>query len=407
MISTVRTRILLTVLVLIPLGCGAPSRKPTEKESTAVSESNLKATVEKLVSFGTRNSISTKGNREAAAWLKGEFEKIPRLEVVYHEFTDPHPRLTRGGESVPQKNVVAKLRGKTRPDEIIVFGAHYDSLNLDEKENPDAIAPGANDNATGTAGVLEAARILSQTEHDRSIIFACFTAEEQGLIGALNFAKHLKETGTQVVCMLNNDIIGGAKDDDGKPLSDNSLRCYSAPPQESDSRRFARLAKLVIERRIPDFKVTLHDTIDRPKRGGDHQSFNKHGFTAIRFIEAVETDKLHHTAGDVIDRIHFPYHARVVRADIALLANLASAPPAPAAPELTRNGGTISIQWKAVEGAASYLVAVRRDGLEFEQVEAMDFSGFCFFSEKPAAVCVAAVDARGNISLFSPEATIK
>ena len=400
-----RVRIVFS-LMLVSVGCASRKHQALDVMFPSNIETNLRATVEKLVSFGTRKSTSTKGNAQAGAWLKGEFEKIPRLEVSYHEFTDPHPKLKRDGESVPQRNVIAKLRGKARPDEVVVFGAHYDSLNLADP-NPDVVAPGANDNATGTAGVLEAARILSQSEHDRTLIFACFAAEEQGLIGSFHFAKHLKESGTNVVCMLNNDIIGGAKDDDGKPLNENSLRCYSAPPQDSDSRRFARLAKLVVERLLPDFKVTLHDTVDRPKRGGDHQSFNKNGFTAIRFIEGVETDKLHHTAGDVIERIHFSYHARVVRADVALLANLASAPPAPAAPDLTRNGGTISIQWKAVEGAASYLVAVRRDGLEFEQIEEMSFSGFCFFSEKPAAVCVAARDARGNLSLFSPEATIK
>ncbi|HEU4339815.1 MAG TPA: M20/M25/M40 family metallo-hydrolase [Planctomycetota bacterium] len=369
----------------------------------------MRSTVEKLVSFGTRNSISTKGVGKAAAWLRGEFERIPRLEVSYHEFTDPSPRLKRGGESVPQRNVIARLRGKTRPDEVIVFGAHYDSLNLGERDNPDVIAPGANDNATGTAGVLEAARILSQTEHDRTIIFACFTAEEQGLIGAFHFAKSLKESETKVVCMLNNDIIGGAKDDDGKPLNDNSLRCYSAPPQESDSRRFARLAKLVVERRIPDFKVLIQETIDRPRRGGDHQSFNKHGFTAIRFIEAVETDKLHHTAGDVIERIHFPYHVRVVRADIALLANLASAPPAPEAPEVSVDGSTVSISWDPVDGATGYIVGGRRGRLEFEdRVETTrHHATLTLEGDQPLTACVAAVDARGNISLFSPETALK
>jgi len=394
--------------VAMAMGCARPDQGPIKAEvTTAVSESNLKATVEKLVSFGTRNSISTKGVGEAAAWLKGEFEKIPKLKVEYHEFTDPSPRLQRDSVAVPQRNVIATLRGTSRPDEVIVFGAHYDSLNLGEKGNPDAFAPGANDNATGTAGVLEAARILSQAEHDRTIIFACFTAEEQGLIGAFHFAKLLKESGVNVVCMLNNDIIGGAKDDDGKPLNENDLRCYSAPPQDSDSRRFARLAKLVVERRIPEFKVVLHDTIDRPRRGGDHQSFNKHGFTAIRFIEGVETDKLHHTAGDVIERIHFPYHARVVRADIALLGNLASAPSVPGAPELKRDGSTVQLKWKPVNGAEGYLVGVRRGGLDFERMIDTDTIDVTVPVGESLSVCVAAIDARGNVSMFSPEVTLK
>ncbi len=369
-----------------------------------VSESNLKSTVEKLVSFGTRNSMSTQGIGQAAAWLKGEFEKIGGLKVEFHEFTDP--KLKRDGELVLQKNVIATLRGKTRPDEVIVFGAHYDSLNRAEKD-PDIIAPGANDNATGTAGVLEGARILSQSQHDRTIIFACFTAEEQGLIGAFHFAKHLKESGVNVICMLNNDIIGGAKDDDGKPLNDNSLRCYSAPPQDSDSRRFARLAKVVVERRLPNFKVLLQETIDRPRRGGDHQSFNKHGFTAVRFIEAVETDKLHHTAGDVMERIHFPYHVRVVRADIALLANLASAPPAPKAPTLAREKSAIYIEWKGVESAATYFIGFRNEGLEYSGIREVNDTRLLVYEPEPTSVCVAAVDARGNVSLFSPETALK
>ncbi|HKS17492.1 MAG TPA: hypothetical protein VJU16_09290, partial [Planctomycetota bacterium] len=156
-----------------------------------------------------------------------------------------------------------------------------------------------------------------------------------------------------------------------------------------------------------DFKVVLHDTIDRPRRGGDHQSFNKHGFTAIRFIEGVETDKLHHTAGDVIERIHFPYHTRVVQADIALLANLASAPPAPAVPSVSRDGGQIAIEWKAVDGARSYLIGHRAGSVEFTGVQELSETGIVVYEPDTVSVCVAAVDARGNVSMFSPEATIK
>jgi len=372
-----------------------------------VREENLKATVAKLVGFGTRNSLSKKGNPEAGAWLKGELERIAKgakggMRVDFHEFTDE--RLRRDGEKVPQRNVFALLRGSERPTEVVVFGAHYDSLNLRDKDL-DGAAPGANDNATGTAGVLEAARILSQIEHDRTIAFVCFTAEEQGLIGAWHFAKFLKDAEMTVVAMLNNDIIGGAKDDEGKPLNDKDVRCFSAGPQESDSRRLARLAKVAVERRIRDFTVLLQDRTDRPGRGGDHQSFNRHGMPAIRFIETTETDKLHHTGNDTIDRIHFPYCVRVVRADIALLANLASAPPAPGAPDLKRRPSKIGATWMAVDGAKKYLVAVRRETLEFREV---------LETEKPEAevraeeegtwsVCVAAVDAQGNVSLFSPE----
>jgi hypothetical protein len=399
-----KIRCLVAALALLSVQAGQ-ERRPEVWDQ--VSESNLKATVEKLVSFGTRNSLSTKGIGEAAAWLKGEFEKVAKtakgeMKVEFHEFTDP--RLKRNGELVPQKNVTAILRGKSRPKEVVVFGGHYDSLNLRDKD-PDAIAPGANDNATGSAGVLEAARLLSQVEHERSIAFACFAGEEQGLIGAWHFAKFLKDSGWTVVAMLNNDIIGGAKDDEGKPLNDKDVRCFSAPPQDSDSRRLARLAKVAVERRIKDFTVLLQDRLDRPKRGGDHKSFNDHGMAAIRFIETNETDKLHHTADDVIARLHFPYCARVVRADIALLMNLASAPAAPATPELKVEGKTVSVSWKPVDGAKEYVVGVRRGGLEFERLVPADGAGMKLTVEgdEPLSVCVAAI-ANGHVSLFSPEA---
>ena len=393
------------VAAAILAGCAGKSASSPEVE-IAVSESNLRSTVEKLVSFGTRNSLSTKGIAEASAWLKSEFEKIPGLRVDFHAFTDP--KLKRGGELVPQRNVIATLPGTTRAGEVVVFGAHYDSLNLREKENPDAIAPGANDNATGTAGVLEAARILSRTPHDRTIVFACFSAEEQGLLGAWHYAKHLKDSGVHVVAMLNNDIIGGTKDDEGRRLNENRLRCFSAPPQESDSRRMARLAKIVVERKMPDFTVLVQDAVDRPRRAGDHKSFNAHGFTAIRFIEGVETDVVHHTPQDVIGRIHFPYCARVVEADIALVANLASAPPAPGAPEMRMEANLLKVSWKAVDGADRYLVGVRMGTLEFANVMSVGGPETHFDVQKGAgiSICVAAVDSRGNISLFSPESTL-
>ncbi len=373
-----------------------------------VAESNLKATVEKLVAFDTRMCLSDaddakRGIGAARAWIKAEFERHAKgakseIKIDYHDWDDPSPRLAKDGKRVPQKNVYAILKGSKRPKEAIVFGAHYDSLNLRGAGN-DAVAPGANDNASGTAAVLEAFRILCRTPQERTIIFVCFAAEEQGLIGALHFAQWLKEKAEfDVVVMLNNDIVGGAKDDDGKPLNENELRCYSAPPEDSDSRRFARLAKIVVEKSSAGLKVLVKETIDRPKRGGDHQSFNKEGFTAIRFIEAVETDKIHHTPDDKTERIHFPYHVKSTKADLALLLNMSNAP---AAPDVKLEDG--KIVWTKVDGADHYLVAVR-EGNDFVQAAASrEFA--LKLEDKP--VCVASVTKAGRISLFSKEVSIK
>jgi hypothetical protein len=398
-------------IVPVALLAAAPDVDPVQERRPApweqVSEANLKATVEKLVSFGTRASVSTKGAGEAAAWLKSELEKTAKdaageMKVEFQEFTDP--KLQREKELVPQKNVYAILRGTQRPDEVVVFGAHYDSINMKDK-TPDAPAPGANDNASGTAGVLEAARILSRMPHERTLVFACFTGEERGLIGAHHFAQFLKDSGSNVVAMLNNDIVGGAKDADGRPLNESDLRCFSAGPTDSDSRRFARLAKIVVEKRVPGFQVLLQDRKDRKGRGGDHEAFSDLGMTAIRFIETNETLEAQHNANDVVERMHFPYHARVVSADIALVANLASAPAAPLAPELAVDGAKVTVTWKAVEGAKSYVVGVRRGALELERTLASDgtVAKLDVEGDTPISACVTAVDARGNLSLFSPE----
>jgi hypothetical protein len=376
-----------------------------------VSESNLKATVEKLVAFETRMSVSDaddarRGIGAARSWIKSEFERMAKgskagIAVDFHDWEDASPRLQRDGKRVPQKNVYAVLKGTKRPKEAVVFGAHYDSLNL-RGAGPNAVAPGANDNGSGTAAVLEAFRILASRPQERTIIFVCFSSEEQGLIGARHFAEWLKEKKEyDVVGMLNNDIVGGAKDDEGRPLNEGEIRCYSAPPEDSDSRRFARLAKLVIERSSAGLKVLVKDTVDRPGRGGDHQSFNKAGFTAIRLIEAVETDKVHHTPNDTVDRIHFPYHVKSAKADLAVILNLAGAPAAPA--EIAAEGTKAA--WPKVEGADRYLVGVRGAGNDFEKtVETRETS---FTGEAGQRVCVAAVSKGGHVSMFTKEAELK
>ncbi len=403
----IRLLVIVVALVPIALAMAAPYIEGVAQEKSEVwdqvSEANLKGTVTRLVSFGTRMSLSTQGIGEAREWLKSEFDKVAKtsksaMKVDFHEFTDM--RLVRDGELVPQKNVYAMVPGKKYPKQVIVFGAHYDSVNLQDRTNVDVVAPGANDNATGTASVLEAARILSQVEHDRTICFVAFASEEQGLIGAFHFANWLKDSGMEVLAMLNNDIVGGAKDDDGKPLNEDTLRCFSVAPQESSSRQLARLAKIVVEKRCKEFKIALQDAQDRPGRAGDHLSFNKVGFTAIRFIEGVETDKVHHTPNDTIDRIHFPFHVRATKADIALLDNLANAP------EATKIVDPAIFIWDPVKGAAGYLVGIRKGGLEFAELKQVTEPRCAFAGADATQVSVAVVDKAGRISLFSPEVAL-
>lgn len=397
----------MTILLMALLTTQSPAVEELQRK---VSEENLKTSVATLVAFETRMSLSSadddkRGVGAARRWVKAEFERhakgLDGVTVAYHDWEDASPRLSDNGKRVPQKNVYAVLKGTKRPKEAVVIGAHYDSLNL-RGAGWEAPAPGANDNASGTAAVLECFRILAAKPAERTIIFAAFASEEQGLIGARHFAEWLKERGEfDVVAMLNNDIVGGAKDDAGKPLNEGEIRVFSAPPADSDSRRFARLAKFAVERSAAGLKVLLQETADRPRRGGDHLSFNQAGYTAIRFIEAVETDQYHHTLGDTADRIHVPYHAKAVKADIALLCCLANAPATPAA--LTLEGRQVA--WKAVDGAERYLVGVRGAGNDF--LRTLETTRTAIDVEPGHSYCVAAMSASGGISLFSPEIAAK
>jgi hypothetical protein len=399
----------LTVVALI--GAALSDSEPESEDLTSrVEESQLKITVDKLVGFGTRHSLSTHGKKAARDWLGREFATVASAKadamVVYrHDFADSRLRGEAG--LVPQENVYAVLKGRRYPDQAIIFGAHYDSLNLTDS-HPDAFAPGANDNASGTAAILEAARVLNRVGHDRTLIFVAFAAEEQGLIGSRHFASFIQNKNFNLVAMINNDIIGGAKDERGKPLNLDSVRCFSEGPQDSDSRRLARAAKLVVEKKLKGLRVLLQDRVDRPGRGGDHQSFSRQGIPAIRFIETNETDHLHHTALDTADRLHAPYHALVVKADVALLENLASGPSAPSNIEISRSGRRLHGSWQAVDGATGYLIGVRRGGLEFDRIVEVGKPSLSWRESSPGRVqiSVASVDRRGRLSLFSREKEI-
>ena len=334
---------------------------------TQVSPTRIQATIEKLVSFQTRSTLSAqdsssiasgKGIGAAREWIKSEFEVYSRkcggcLEVKTDTFTEAP------GERIPQPtditNVYAVLKGTDPEDSkrIFLVTGHYDSRNSDTLDVSGA-APGANDDGSGTAVSLECARVLSKLKFPATIIFLTVAGEEQGLNGSRHFAQMAKAAGWNIEAVLNNDIVGGdrsAQQDtsvvrvfsEGVPVAatESDLRLIRNLGGESDSasRQLARYVAEVGRTYDTGIKPMLIFRLDRYLRGGDHLSFNQQGYTAVRFTEFLEDYHHQHQNvrtengvqyGDLPKFVNYDYVANVARLNAATLASLASAPAPPA-----------------------------------------------------------------------------
>jgi hypothetical protein len=276
----------------------------------------MAADVQKLASFRTRYVGSSRESEEgvgaAARWIMGELDRVAkstRAELGVHEFQIG---------KIPARNVFLRIPGRN-PGRVVVFGAHYDSINTAERRaDPDAPAPGANDNASGASAVLELARALGARTFESTVILVAFSGEELGLLGARAFVQFLREQNLEVAAMINNDIIGSSRASDGSRRP-SEIRCFSAGPESSPSRWMARWAKAVVEEKIPGTTILVQDRIDRPGRGGDHQPFSDAGIRAIRLMEAVEDLDRQHNRRDLPDLIDPAYLARVASADAMLI----------------------------------------------------------------------------------------
>lgn len=264
-----------------------------------VSEERISATMKKLGDFGTRYVLSeqdsdTRGIGAAQRWIEAQFKSYsPKLQVSLDKFTVK--KNQRPAKDVDLANVVAVLPGTTDKDRYVVIGGHYDSIAArrgpgtprTDDEGPRSAAdvepnaPGVADDASGTAAVMELARIMSQYDFDKSIVFIAFAAEEIGLNGSKNYADEAKAKNMMIEAMLNNDIIGS--DVAGNGSSANSrVRLFSEGPEDSPSRALARYAKETAERYLPSMTVDMIFRRDRFSRGGDHTSFVQDGFAAVR-----------------------------------------------------------------------------------------------------------------------------
>jgi Zn-dependent M28 family amino/carboxypeptidase len=330
-----------------------------------ISAKNIEATIRRLASFGTRNTLSeqdnpTRGIGAARDYLYGEFQKISAacsncLQVEKQTFTQQPTANKRVTQPTVLTNVYAVLKGATNPDRVYVVSGHYDSMcNLDATDAT-CEAPGANDDASGTAASLEMARVMSKRKFDATIIFMTVPGEEQGLLGATYFAEQAKKNKMDIEAMFTNDIIGGVTSYKNAP-DRQSVRLFAegVPSNETEaeaaqrrsvggendsaSRQLGRFIKEVADVYSPKFSVQLMYRRDRYLRGGDHIPFLERGFSAVRFTEPHEDYTHQHQSvkivdgkqyGDLPEFVDFEYVANVTRVNAASLAALALAPARP------------------------------------------------------------------------------
>lgn len=327
---------------------------------------NIESTIRKLVSFGTRNTLSAQDNPArgigaARDWLYGEFQKVAatsdgRMTVEKQTFEQAPGKFQRIARATTLTNIVATLRG-TQPaseNRVYVVSGHYDSM-CTSPTDADCDAPGANDDASGTAAVLEMARVMAKYKFDATIIFMTVAGEEQGLVGSTYFAEQAKQNKMNIEAMFTNDIIGsslganGVHDphtvrvfSEGVPSSETpeeaNVRRGVGGENDSISRQLARFIKETGERYVPAMKVMMVYRRDRYLRGGDHMPFLERGYAAVRFTEPNENYNHQHQNvrvengiqyGDLPEFDDFAYIAQVARVNAASLAALALAPARP------------------------------------------------------------------------------
>lgn len=378
-------------LPLLALMAAAPPPKPDP--------ARLRASVETLVGFGTRHTLSSpsdpkRGIGAARRWAASEFEAISKsctgclsIDLPARRFTGP-----RAPDGVEIVDVLGVQKGSDESGDVVIVAAHIDSRASDVM-NATGDAPGANDDGSGVALVLEAARLLSRETPRATIVYAILSGEEQGLMGGRLLAETASARGWNVLAMLNNDIVGNSIGQDGRRVTDR-VRVFSEGIRFADNEAAQRarrgdggeddgpsraLAKSVARiasatRQITPFLIRRPD---RFGRGGDHLPMLEYGFPAVRFSVGVENYDAQHqdprrdgarVYGDTPDRMDFAYLARVTALNVAVLRELATAPAAPA---LVTLEGAVStdtkLSWTPVGGASGYRIRWRRaDQVDWE-----------------------------------------
>ncbi len=327
-----------------------------------VSAERIEQDIRKLVGFGTRHTLSdtksdTRGIGAARRWIKQDFEKISAacgncLEVYYHSATiSGEKRIPDATEVV---SVIAIQRGITDPGRYVIMSGDIDS-RVSDVMDATSDSPGANDNASGVAGTLEAARVLSQYSFNGSIVYAALSGEEQGLFGGRIMAEQAQKDGWRIKAVLNNDMIGNIEGINGvinnttarifaegtrqtETERDARVRRFTGGEVDSPSRNLARYIDLIADRYIENLDTMVIYRLDRFGRGGHHRPFNDLGYPGVRIMETNENYNRQHQDlrtedgieyGDTIDGVNFDYAAKLTALNATSLASMAWAPNPP------------------------------------------------------------------------------
>jgi Zn-dependent M28 family amino/carboxypeptidase len=282
---------------------------PIPDSLARVEPDRLIVSVNQLANLTNRHALGSSG-RTARDSLFAAFQAIqqPGMEVFLHPFTFTD-------QTVTGHNVVLVFRGSDPAAGAVIVGAHYDTRSGDPAA-ADTVQPGADDNASGVAAVLEIARLMAGRSPRATVICVLFGAEEQGRFGSQAFVRDvIQAQGITVQAMLNLDIVGSPTGPDGQPQQ--RMRVYSAPPDDSPSRRLARQIAQIAADHVPGLAIDVRDTLDRPGRWGDHQSFSDAGYAAARLIEAADDPQRTHNADDRPDHLDAAYLRRVTQVALA------------------------------------------------------------------------------------------
>ena len=356
-----------------------------------INSERIKKDITTLASFGTRHSLSdtiskTRGIGAARRWIHSEFEKISSdcddcLDIFYQKnwVKKNNRRIIR---DVMIVNVVAIQKGTKYPNRYIIMSGDIDSRVSDPNDYT-SDSPGANDNASGMAGTIEAARVLSKYKFENSIIYAGLSGEERGLFGGRGLATYAKENDWEIIGVLNNDMIGNIKGVDGV-IDNRTFRIFSEPTPVTESekqrkqrrfyggevdgvsRQLARYIHQTTKTYMPEMQPKMIYRLDRFGRGGHHRPFNDMGFAGIRIMEMHENYTQQHQDirnengveyGDLLKFVNFEYAKKLTAVNAINLANIGWAPPAP---ENVKIGGAVEpavkLQWNEVEGAKGYKI---------------------------------------------------
>lgn len=383
-------RVFFAGLAILSLGQNAIAAEIDGRLHTlqaAVSADRLQADIETLVGFGTRHTLSeteseTRGIGAARRWIKAEFDQISAdcggcLEVIYvSDFVEGEPRIPERTEVV---NVIAIQRGKLDPDRMVMMSGDIDS-RVSDPLNGTSDSPGANDNASGLAGVMEAARVLSKEKFAGTIVYAALSGEEQGLFGGKIVAQHALKEGWRIKAVLNNDMIGNIEGLDGvidnatarvfsegtrfvETAEEARLRRFTGGEVDSPSRNLARYIDRLADQYIPNLDVMMVYRLDRFSRGGHHRPFNAVGIPGVRIMETHEHYERQHQDlreengikyGDVLEGVNFDYARKLTSLNVVALASIAAAPPIPSGVEIE---GAVqpstTLRWERPDGRAA------------------------------------------------------